>query len=86
MDYFCSTGSNGFKEAFITMFSHMYPPFPLFAHRTTLDSMPIEQFVGKGLVIDCSDLYEVHSITMKYIKNVEDKASHAEFILFNNNL
>lgn len=78
---------HGFKETLITMFSHtgthMDPPVHLFAHRTTLDSLPIEQFIGKGLVIDCSDLYEGQRITMNYIRNVEKKANQAEFILFN---
>jgi kynurenine formamidase len=77
---------DGFKETLITMFSHtgthMDPPAHLFAHRTTLDSLPINQFVGKGLVIDCSDLQEGERITMKYIENVKDKADKAEFILF----
>lgn len=77
---------NGFKETLLTMFSHtgthMDPPSHLFAHRTTLDSFPAEQFVGKGLVIDCSDLKEGQRITMKYIEDVKEKADEAEFILF----
>lgn len=77
---------NGFKETLLTMFSHtgthMDPPVHLFAHRTPLDSFPVEQFVGKGLVIDCSDLQEGQIISMQYIENVKDKADQAEFILF----
>lgn len=77
---------NGFKETLLTMFSHtgthMDPPSHLFAYRTTLDSFPAEQFVGKGLVIDCSDLKEGQRITMKYIEDVKEKADEAEFILF----
>lgn len=77
---------HGFKETLLTMFSHtgthMDSPVHLFAHRTTLDSFPVEQFVGKGLVIDCSDLQEGQRITMSYIENVKEKANQAQFILF----
>lgn len=77
---------NGFKETLLTMFSHtgthMDSPVHLFAERTTLDSFPAEQFVGKGLVIDCSDLQEGDRITMSYIESVREKADEAEFILF----
>ena len=77
---------HGFKETLLTMFSHtgthMDSPAHLFAHRTTLDSFPVGQFVGKGLVIDCSDLNEGQRITMKYIEGVKEKAGQAEFILF----
>lgn len=77
---------NGFKETLLTMFSHtgthMDPPAHLFSHRTTLDSFKAEQFVGKWLVIDCSDLQEGQRITMRYIESVKEKADKAEFILF----
>jgi kynurenine formamidase len=77
---------DGFKETLLTMYSHtgthMDAPAHLFKQRTTLDSLPIEQFVGKGLVINCSDLQEGERITMSYIDNVIEKANKAEFILF----
>jgi kynurenine formamidase len=77
---------NGFKETLLTMFSHtgthMDAPAHLFAKRTTLDSFSAEQFVGKGLVIDCSDLQEGQEITMKYINREKEKADQAQFILF----
>ncbi len=77
---------HGFKETLLTMFSHtgthMDSPAHLFAGRTTLDSFAAEQFVGTGLVIDCSDLHEGQRITMKYIEGVKEKADQAEFILF----
>jgi len=77
---------HGFKETLLTMFSHtgthMDPPVHLFAHRTSLDSFPAEQFVGKGLVIDCSDLQEGQRITMRYVESVKEKANQAQFILF----
>lgn len=77
---------DGFKETLLTMFSHtgthMDAPMHLYSHRTALDAFPIEQFVGKGLVIDCSDLSEGQRITMSYIDKVKEKADQAEYLLF----
>ncbi|MBK1813817.1 cyclase family protein [Clostridium sp. YIM B02505] len=77
---------NGFKETLLTMFSHtgthMDAPAHIFDKKTSLDLFPVEQFVGKALVIDCSDLKEGGKITIKYIENVKEKADEAEFILF----
>ncbi|HDK7159864.1 cyclase family protein [Clostridium botulinum] len=77
---------DGFKETLLTMFSHtgthMDSPAHLFLERTNLDSFSPEQFVGKGLVIDCNDLKEGRKIHMKYIDCVKEKANKADFILF----
>ncbi len=77
---------NGFKETLLTMFSHtgthMDSPAHLFSQRTTLDSFSAEQFVGKGIVVDCSNLKEDQKITMKYIEAVKEKADIAQYILF----
>ena len=77
---------DGFKETLMTMYTHtgthMDPPAHLYAGRTTLDQFPITQFVGKALVVDCSDLKEGQKITMKYIDRNRKKADQAEFILF----
>lgn len=77
---------HGFKETLLTMFSHtgthMDAPSHIFAHRTTLDKMPPEQFIGTALVIDCRDSAESRSIDISYIDAVRDKADQAEFLLF----
>ena len=77
---------DGFKETLFTMFSHtgthMDPPAHLFAGRTTLDGFPIDQFVGKALVIDCRDVGLGGTIGMEYIDRVREKADAAEFLLF----
>ena len=77
---------DGFKETLLTMFSHtgthMDSPAHLFSQRTTLDSFSAEQFVGKGIVVDCSDLKEGQKITMRYIEAVKEKADTAQYILF----
>lgn len=78
---------DGFKETLLQMYTHtgthMDPPAHLYAGRTTLDQFPIEQFIGKALVIDCRDLQEGEFITMDYLQKYGDKADHAEFLLFN---
>jgi kynurenine formamidase len=77
---------HGFKETLLTLYSHtgthMDAPDHIFANRATLDSFPAEQFVGKGLVIDCSQLQEGAKITMSLIEAVKEKADKAEFLLF----
>ena len=77
---------DGFRETLVTLYTHtgthMDPPAHLFPNRTTLDQFPISQFVGRALVIHCSDLREGQSITMDYILPYKDKALQAEFLLF----
>ena len=62
---------DGFKETKLTMYTHtgthMDPPAHLFAGRTTLDAFPASQFIGKALVIECSDLNEGKAITLERI-------------------
>lgn len=77
---------SGFKETLLSFFSHtgthMDAPSHIFEQRTTLDAFPVEQFIGKGLVIDCSNLGEGQRITMKQIETVKERANQAEFLLF----
>lgn len=77
---------DGFKETLMIMYTHtgthMDPPAHLHKGRTTLDQFPVSQFVGKALVIDCSDLKEGERITIDRINKVREKADKAEFILF----
>ncbi|AVK85112.1 hydrolase [Lysinibacillus sp. B2A1] len=82
----CNHERNGFKETSLTMASHtgthMDAPNHIFAHRTTLDLIPVEHFLGKGLVIDCSDLQDGQRITIERINKVKEQADQAEFLLF----
>ena len=77
---------DGFKETLMTMYTHtgthMDPPAHLYKGRTTLDQFPISQFVGKALVIDCTDLSEGDLIKMDRIDKVREKADKADFLLF----
>lgn len=77
---------DGFKETRITMFSHtgthMDPPAHLFPGRTTLDAFPPEQFIGKALVIDCTDIPDGGAITLDRLERYGDVADKADFLLF----
>jgi len=77
---------DGYMMTQITMWSHvgthMDAPAHIIAGTATLDKLPVEQFVGTAVVIDCYDLGEGDEITMNYIDRVRDKADAAEFILF----
>lgn len=77
---------DGFKETRLTMYSHtgthMDPPAHLFAGKPTLDQLPVSQFVGSALVIDCSELASGQRITMRHVAKRKDAADAAEFLLF----
>ena len=77
---------DGFRETLISFYSHtgthMDAPFHLFGDRTSLDALPADQFVGKALVIDCTDVGEGGIIGMEYVEKVRDLADQAEFLLF----
>ncbi len=77
---------DGFKETKLTMYTHtgthMDPPAHLFSGRTTLDAFPASQFIGKALVIDCSDLKEGKAITLERILQYSKDAENADFLLF----
>jgi len=77
---------DGFKETRISMHSHtgthMDPPAHLFPDGTTLDQFPPEQFIGKAVVIDCTDLAEGQVITMNHVRRAGENAARADFLLF----
>ena len=78
---------DGFRETLLTMYSHTGThidcPGHLWADRTTLDEMPADQFVGKAVSVDCTDLVAGEIITMDYINRVRKAADESDFILFN---
>ena len=77
---------DGFRETLFRMTSHtgthMDAPYHLFAERTKLDEMPAAQFVGKALVIDCTDVAEGGIIGMERVEAVKEMADQADFLLF----
>lgn len=82
----CNHEFDGFKETALTLTSHtgthMDAPNHIFTDGITLDLISVEQFVGKGLVIDCSDLTEGQKITLDRINKVKRRADQADFLLF----
>jgi len=76
----------GFMETLITLYSHtgthLDAPAHLYANGLTLDQYPIEQFVGKALVIDCRMLKKGEKIPMSLIEEKADRLNEADFILF----
>jgi kynurenine formamidase len=77
---------DGFKETHLAMFSHtgthMDAPAHLFADRTSLDQYDANQFIGKALVIECSELHEGDAITMQHLLPYGNKVNQADFLLF----
>jgi len=76
----------GFMETFISLYSHtgthIDAPAHLYANGLTLDKYPIEQFVGKALVIDCRKLKKEENITMSLLEEKGSALYEADFILF----
>ena len=76
----------GFMETRISLFSHtgthIDAPAHLFADGFTLDQYPVEQFVGKALVIDCRKLNQGDKISMQLLEEKGSALHEAEFILF----
>ncbi len=77
---------DGFKETLMAMYTHtgthMDPPAHLFAGRTTLDQFPVDQFIGRALVIDCTALKDGERVPLELITRYGCKADEAEFLLF----
>ena len=78
---------DGFKETKLHFYTHtgthIDPPYHLFADRTALDEFGAEQFVGKAFVIDCRDVPDGGSITMRHLKKNEKALANVDFLLFN---
>jgi len=76
----------GFMETLITMYSHtgthIDAPAHLYATGLTLDKYPVEQFVGKALVVDCRMLKKGEKIPMSLLEEKGSILNEADFILF----
>ena len=76
----------GFMETHISLYSHtgthIDAPAHLYANGLTLDKYPIEQFVGKALVVDCRKLEKGEKISMQLLEGKGSTLNEAEFILF----
>jgi kynurenine formamidase len=76
----------GFMETLISLYSHtgthIDAPAHLFDGGYTLDKYPIEQFVGKALLIDCRSLQKDEKIPLQLLEEKGSVLIEAEFILF----
>src|SRR5580658_3341151 len=76
----------GYPEVKITMYTHtathMDAPIHIIKGARTLDELPIDKFMGPGIVIDCKHLAR-KNITLDFLKQFEEKIKNTEFILFN---
>lgn len=74
---------DGFNERRIQMTSHMNThidaPIHILEGTKTLDEFPLDKFIGKAMVIDCS---HCEKITTNHLKAYQDKIVQHEFVLF----
>ena len=77
---------HGFMETFISLYSHtgthIDAPAHVHADGFTLDKYPIEQFVGKALVVNCQGLNKGEKIPLSLIEEKGSMLNEADFILF----
>lgn len=76
----------GFMETLISLYSHtgthIDAPAHLYANGLTLDKYPVNQFVGKALIVDCRMLEKGEKIPMPLIEEKGNCLNEADFILF----
>ena len=81
-----SHSESGFMETLISLYSHtgthIDAPAHLYANGFTLDQYPVEQFVGKALVVDCRKLKKGEKISMSLLEEKGSRLNEADFILF----
>ena len=77
---------SGFMETLISMYSHtgthIDAPAHLYANGFTLDKYPVEQFVGKAVVVDCRNLNEGEKISIQLLEKKGNIINETDFILF----
>lgn len=77
---------DGFRETILTIYSHtgthVDAPNHLYPERTPLDCMPISQFAGSAVLVDCSQKKAGELITMEDLSPIKKEATEADFLLF----
>lgn len=75
---------HGFRESEITMFSHtgthIDAPAHMLMNGATLDELPVEQFIGKAIVVDLGDLSN-KVIELRDILSYEEKIKAVDFVI-----
>lgn len=82
-----TTYEDGYVATQLTMESHvgthMDSPAHVVEGQPWLDQLEAEQFVGKALVVDCSDFKAGEQVSMKALEPYAEKISKVDFVLFN---
>lgn len=83
---FATYEPHGFKETLVSLCSHtgthIDSPSHVFPKGKPLDDFPLEQFIGKALVIDCTKLEPKQPISLELIQEYGALATQADFLLF----
>ncbi len=59
--------------------THIDAPSHIVPDSRSIDEIPLEKFIGEGLIVDCSD---EDSISLELLKSMEDKMMQVDFVLF----
>ena len=74
---------DGFSELNMTMCTHtgthIDAPAHIIPNAKSLNDFPIDKFIGNAIVVDCSGK---NSISLEFLKLIEDKIEQIDFILF----
>lgn len=74
---------DGFAESSVIMTTHtgthMDAPSHILPGTRSLEQFPLEQFIGKGIVLDCT---QVSSISLDFVQSKQEQVRGADFILF----
>jgi kynurenine formamidase len=74
---------DGFAELTMTMCTHtgthMDAPCHIIQNARSLDEFPMDKFIGKAIVLDCS---QISSISLNFLKLKETEIKEKDFILF----
>lgn len=83
---FCTIAKHGFNETKITFYTHtgthLDAPAHLLKDGLNLKSLAIEHFIGKGLVIDCTDLSNGEHINLLKLMSYREQLLKTDFVLF----
>lgn len=61
--------------------THLDTPAHFFSIGATLDEIPVDRFIGKGLMIDCTAFGAGEQIVMRHLTKHEDALSKAAYVL-----
>jgi len=77
--------TDGFQVIRMTMTTHagthLDTPAHFFDNELTTDKLPLSNFYGRGMVLDCSRFSENEIIDVDYVKMFTDELSRTDFLL-----